>query len=330
MVFDRGNGINRGEGIATKLGFGVAVVLGAAAIGWGWNHGLMQERTYEQEAREALADQSKNDCYQIAQTNTQSATVKKPDGKPCTPDEKAQKENDNRRDYADLVAQRSSALWAKIMGIAALIGMGLSLVGVALVWTTFRETRKANDIASEANRPWLDVKINLHGIAKAEKALSFRMELIVENIGATPANHLRYAVDGFFMHDLSLGPPFDFEKSKQERKRAIDAASKRANAVIDAATIDGLTVFPKAIEPVFLEEHIAASDVDADANLVAWFVVRLKYSLGHRDGNTMRVFIVKSFGLPNETGFDSIGVWGHTYTETDARIDAWEEGGYAD
>jgi hypothetical protein len=37
-----------------------------------------------------------------------------------------------------------------IMGIAALIGMGLSAIGVWLVKTTFEETRKANSIARES------------------------------------------------------------------------------------------------------------------------------------------------------------------------------------
>lgn len=163
MVSDRSNGSNWRSGIATKIGFVIVLAIAVAAIGWGWNYGLLQERTYEQEARQAHANQSKNSCYQIAKAEVQSPSVKKPDSKPCTPDEKAQQENDNRRDYADLVAQRSSALWAKIMGIAALIGMGLSAIGVVLIWTTFRETSKATkstQINSEAyiwnERAWLE------------------------------------------------------------------------------------------------------------------------------------------------------------------------------
>ena len=49
-----------------------------------------------------------------------------------------------RHDEADLVAQQTSALWTGVMGIAALIGMALSAVGVALVFFTFRETKHAN------------------------------------------------------------------------------------------------------------------------------------------------------------------------------------------
>ncbi len=48
----------------------------------------------------------------------------------------------------DLVAQKQSALWAYIMGAAAVIGMTLSAVGVWLVKATFDETRRGNEIAT--------------------------------------------------------------------------------------------------------------------------------------------------------------------------------------
>lgn len=315
---------------ATKLGFVVALIVAVGAIGWGWNYGLRQERTYEQEARQAHADQTENGCYQIAQTKVQSATVKEADGKPCTPDEKAKQENDNRRDYADLVAQRSSALWAKIMGIAALIGMGLSLVGVALVWTTFRETRKANDISRASQRPWLDAEIKLHGISKVASGYALRIEVVIENVGSTPANHVRCSVDGFFLHDIIGKTPFQFGDSRKETNRAIKQAVSRITSANDLCERDGLTIFPKASEPLYLEEVITVNSQETDVNAVAWLVVGLRYFLGHREANTIRVFIVKSFGLPNETGFDTIGDYGDTYTDTRAKIEAWERGGCAD
>lgn len=59
------------------------------------------------------------------------------------------KVNDNHRNYADLVAQQRSALWTAIMGVAALIGMALSALGVWLVYTTFREAKRSADAAFE-------------------------------------------------------------------------------------------------------------------------------------------------------------------------------------
>lgn len=54
---------------------------------------------------------------------------------------------ENQREEQDLAAQKMTAWWTQIMGVAALIGMALSAVGVFLVWTTFRETRRTAEIA---------------------------------------------------------------------------------------------------------------------------------------------------------------------------------------
>lgn len=56
-----------------------------------------------------------------------------------------------QRREQDLAAQNVTAWWTKIMGIAAIIGMALSGVGVVLVWTTFRETKRTNRIAMKEN-----------------------------------------------------------------------------------------------------------------------------------------------------------------------------------
>lgn len=60
------------------------------------------------------------------------------------------RKRDNQREEADLVAQRKSALWTGIMAFTALLGLGLSAIGVALVWTTFRETKRAADEAKRS------------------------------------------------------------------------------------------------------------------------------------------------------------------------------------
>lgn len=46
------------------------------------------------------------------------------------------------------------------MGIAALIGMALSAVGIFLVYTTFNETRKANEIAADTAKRQLQAYIH--------------------------------------------------------------------------------------------------------------------------------------------------------------------------
>jgi hypothetical protein len=61
----------------------------------------------------------------------------------CTYKAKQAAQENKRAEY-DLYAQRTSALWAGIMAVAALVGIGLSGVGVYLVYTTFEATKQAN------------------------------------------------------------------------------------------------------------------------------------------------------------------------------------------
>jgi hypothetical protein len=60
-----------------------------------------------------------------------------------------------RKETRDLEAQRTTALWTAYMGAAALLGMAVSIVGVGLVFITFRATREANEIARETAKQQL-------------------------------------------------------------------------------------------------------------------------------------------------------------------------------
>ena len=83
---------------------------------------------------------------------------------------------DAQREYnynqSDLVAQRKSALWAYIMGAAAVIGMALSAFGVWLIKATFDATREANTIQKTAiiNAGW-DAKEARNALIEAERAI---------------------------------------------------------------------------------------------------------------------------------------------------------------
>jgi hypothetical protein len=176
--------------LATRLGVVFATLVALALIGWGVIYGLSQEAAYEQSARDAHFENSKYACYEIAKTKRKANPVKQRNSQPCAPSKEGQDENANRRDYADLVAQRSSALWAKIMGIAALVGMGLSLLGVVLVAITFRETRKANEIASGSQRAWIDIepKISINAADPDNIAISAISQFT--NVGKTVAKNV--------------------------------------------------------------------------------------------------------------------------------------------
>lgn len=69
----------------------------------------------------------------------------------------------NEREIRDLQAQENSAYWAQAMFWATFAAIILSVIGIGLVWFTFRETRKAAksaQISAEAyiwnERAWLE------------------------------------------------------------------------------------------------------------------------------------------------------------------------------
>lgn len=70
---------------------------------------------------------------------------------------------ENQRSEQELVAQQSSARWTAVAGGAAGLGFIVSLVGIALVWTTFRETRRSNIIAREMGEAQIRCYINITG-----------------------------------------------------------------------------------------------------------------------------------------------------------------------
>lgn len=109
--------------------------------------------------------------------------------------EARQTQRENEREEQDLAAQKVTAWWTKIMGVAALIGMGLSAIGVWLVKTTFDETRKANDISQNAmiadNRAW--IRLEFSGDALWMYRDEITMDIIIhpKNIGHSVALDVR-------------------------------------------------------------------------------------------------------------------------------------------
>jgi hypothetical protein len=69
---------------------------------------------------------------------------------------------EGQRKEQDLAAQNITAWWTKVMGIAALIGMALSAIGVWLVKTTFDESQRANDIAATASAAEYEPRLRFH------------------------------------------------------------------------------------------------------------------------------------------------------------------------
>jgi hypothetical protein len=168
-----------------------------AVIGWGHS----ETAEYEREADNRAAEYAKHTYDKIGYACVRVPSVDKAD---CV-EQAYQERRANERDEQDLVAQKTSALWAYIMGAAAVVGMALSAVGVFLVWTTFRATKAGNRIAERNVEAALEqVKIAQDTAARQLRAyLSFKpvemdeitvdrnpleIRFTVENTGATPAN----------------------------------------------------------------------------------------------------------------------------------------------
>jgi hypothetical protein len=121
------------------LGGALFVLLAAPFIGWG----LSKSAEYQREADYHAAEYARDTYEKVGKSCLRLAPVDKAQ---CIA-EAYHERRANERDEQDLVAQRQSALWAYVMGAAAVIGMWLSAIGVLLVWTTFRATKEANAIA---------------------------------------------------------------------------------------------------------------------------------------------------------------------------------------
>lgn len=153
MVSYRSNGISRGK--RTKIGLIVSLLLALAICASFIGYGLWEGAKYERQANNHSSENAKYTHDKIAQS---CIGITRIEAIRCRYDAlEAQREY--KHNQRDLIAQRQSALWAYIMGAAAVIGIALSAVGVWLVKTTFDETRKANEIAltsvKQQIRPYL-------------------------------------------------------------------------------------------------------------------------------------------------------------------------------
>lgn len=94
----------------------------------GIGFGLLQQERYRQEADHRASNYASYAAEQIRQRCGTLPATQKPQ---CFHDGQTEynlQTNDNQREYADLVAQETSAL----------LGMLLSAIGVLLVWATYK------------------------------------------------------------------------------------------------------------------------------------------------------------------------------------------------
>jgi hypothetical protein len=132
-----------------------------------------------------------------------------PLAKPDCVDEARQAQRENEREEQDLAAQKVTAWWTKVMGLAALIGMALSAVGVWLVKTTFDETRRNNEISKYAFHPNLDIIISED--YPRENSITpisnkYNLSIRVKNNGSATINIVSVSIQAGFPQEHEIIP----------------------------------------------------------------------------------------------------------------------------
>lgn len=105
-----------------------------------------------------------------------------------------------QHDEYDLQAQRETVAWTRAMGVAALIAMVAGIIGIGLVFLTFKATRRAADSATDTYKAFVNVERGRLVVAPlmighfAEHILSVQAR--ITNIGKSGATILgtRYAM----------------------------------------------------------------------------------------------------------------------------------------
>jgi hypothetical protein len=179
-----------GKRVKAGLKFGLPIaILSLGFIAWG----LSESAKYQGEANNHARQYAEHARDKVEQSCVGSAPLKK---RECI-NEAREKQRAGERDEQDLVAQRQSALWAYIMGAAAVIGMGLSAVGVYLVWTTFAETRESNNIAKRTAADQLRPYVYITDEFMELDSGCAKIKLHLRNFGQTPAKNVVVRLCGF-------------------------------------------------------------------------------------------------------------------------------------
>ena len=216
----------------------VAVAFCASWVGYG----LLQSAEYERQASANSAEYAKNTRDKVAKACLKLAGI---DAVNCANNAR-DAETEYRYNQSDLVAQRQSALWAYIMAAAAVIGMGLSVIGVWLVWTTFRETKRSADSASNTYSAFVAleraiVKVHLNMSGQRQGRLAFGVW--VTNIGKSSCLIKSYAtawqktdrydeIGGYSAQAAHLLLPHNEQKFIEWSKGRADDSNKYLRGII--------------------------------------------------------------------------------------------------
>jgi hypothetical protein len=151
------------------------IVLSTLIIGFGYS----RQTEYERQAKDYTTENAwhaNNDvkyrCVPLPPLGERNCTI-----------QARREQRDYERHEQDLYAQRTTALWTFLMGSAAIFGVVLSVVGVWLVYITYRNSRET---AERELRPY----VLFTGIRVEEGDGVWKFAFDVINNGQTPARLL--------------------------------------------------------------------------------------------------------------------------------------------
>jgi len=116
--------------------------------------------------------------------------------------------NKAAHDERDLEAQLVTSVWTHYMGLAAIGGTAFGIIGIFLVFATFRAASHANAIARESMegqlRPWVTFSVSKTGtFSVVDDNLELSIGVTFENIGQSPAIDLTYMGTMIFGDDIN-------------------------------------------------------------------------------------------------------------------------------
>lgn len=168
------------------IGLVLAFILALAVGGWLWSTSADLEDRIHRQAAEYSAQYAKSADVSIERECPAVAT---PERRICVAEKREAARDRQRKEY-DLEAQQAMAVWTIAMGKAAIIGMGVGVFGLGLIFTTFRETRKAADSATKTHSAFIAVerprlKLKVYHAWRDGEAIYVRVD--AENVGKTTA-----------------------------------------------------------------------------------------------------------------------------------------------
>lgn len=235
---------------------------------------------------------------------------------------------------ADAAKSSADASWWTVyfagLGIAlAAITMAAAIAAAYFAKKAAYETKRSADAAHDANRPWLDIDVKLHGVAVNfdRKGYSLQLELNPLNAGISPAIDVREDAQCLFYdhisEDIDLSS-FSFVARDKALQNYADAVAAKLREERDA----GPTVFPARDQPLYSEVFVPWNFGDGYPSGPAWLIVGLRYSFPEGSGETIKVFSIRSFGFPGHSGFECIGTEAFSTVKTDPVVKPWPRHGY--